>query len=332
MRRLRADSWAVHIPPGLVHQPNPTGRLPKFQPLLLHHQLALLDRGFQAIYVFRLFSDKNVPFVVPMIRNQRIDRIEQEAWRNRVFVPNTPYSYWVLPEYVLAKDHSKETAVVQIVFFYEPDPKEPAKDVPFVFATNVGGLSPTRIVELAEHYRDRWGIETGYQKKERASGPHVQRELCDPVVLAALERGRVQRVDAASSLANSLRRFTARASTSPAVTRVSASARRSAGRVRIGGWLVGGSVGSRRAASTSDEGGWAVYERPPRSPYHPAPPLRPNRNARTPAYIRSSRRDSGPTDDGGVACRRNVHRLRSSFCHGRARNWHGLRRRMRKAQ
>ncbi|MGQ0535275.1 MAG: transposase [Methanobacteriota archaeon] len=142
-------------------------------------ELALLDRGFQAVHVFRLFSEKNVPFVVPMIRNQRIDTLEGEAWRSRVRIPNTSYSYFVVPEYEMGNEDRR--VVVQLVFFYEPDPKEPDKDVPFVFATNAGELSPARIVELASTYRKRWGIETGYRKKNelrvRTCSPHYATRL-----------------------------------------------------------------------------------------------------------------------------------------------------------
>lgn len=128
--------------------------------------LALLDRGFQRVYVFLALLKRGLQFVVPVICNERVNRIEEEAWRKRTRIPNTPHSYYVVPEYVMQEQaRPKRTATVQLVYFFEPDPKNPEKDKCFTFATNPGPLTARDTLRLANKYRTRFGIEAGYREK-----------------------------------------------------------------------------------------------------------------------------------------------------------------------
>lgn len=129
-------------------------------------ELSLLDRGFAAIYAFDLFTKLDKRFVIPMIRNERIDKLEKEAYRARRSIPGTPYSWHVVEHYELGQ-HGKRQARVKLVFFYEPNPKETSKDDVFIFATNAGELSAGEIASYAKRYRERWGIETGYRVKDK---------------------------------------------------------------------------------------------------------------------------------------------------------------------
>lgn len=128
--------------------------------------LALLDRGFARTYVYLALLKHGIRFVVPLPDNERVSRLEEEAWRKRVYIPNTSYSYHTVPEYVI-KESGKEgrSATVQLVFFFEPDPKDTTKDKCFIFVTNPGPMSAQLVIELAERYRERFGIEAGYRSK-----------------------------------------------------------------------------------------------------------------------------------------------------------------------
>lgn len=129
-------------------------------------ELALLDRGFAAIYAFDLFTKLSKRFVIPMIRNERIDTLEKIAYRARQRIPGTPYSWHVIDDYELGQ-HGKRQASVKLVFFYEPNVKDPSKDDVFIYATNTGDLSADEITSYAKRYRERWGIETGYRVKDK---------------------------------------------------------------------------------------------------------------------------------------------------------------------
>lgn len=118
--------------------------------------LALLDRGFATIYAFDLFTRLKKRFVIPMIRNERVNTLEKEAFRLRRPIPGTPYSWHVIDNYVLGQDGPRQVAV-KLVFFCEPDTKETSKDKVFIYATNTGELSGEEIASYAKRYRERWG-------------------------------------------------------------------------------------------------------------------------------------------------------------------------------
>ncbi|MGQ0536750.1 MAG: hypothetical protein ACT4PT_11855, partial [Methanobacteriota archaeon] len=118
------------------------------------------------LYRVRDGVEGNIPFVVPAPASRLVTRLEREAWRLRVPILGTPHSFHAVT-HTVKEQRTGAKVPVQLVFFYEPDPKDVSKDVAFVFATNVGELSPSRVLWLASHYRDRWGIETGYREKDR---------------------------------------------------------------------------------------------------------------------------------------------------------------------
>lgn len=85
--------------------------------------------------------------------NDRIERLEREPWRVRVHIPTTPCSYHAMP-YEVTVQRDKTRVALQPVFFFEPDPRDPSKEVPFIFATNLGTVTPELAMFLAAHYRD----------------------------------------------------------------------------------------------------------------------------------------------------------------------------------
>ncbi len=152
--------------------------------------LALLDRGFANVGSFLVLAEPRIPFVTPMPGNRRIARMQETAWRERVKVPVKPYWYHVVPEHaIMESGKTGRSVTVQFVCFLEPHPKNKEGRTCFVFATNPGELKLERILELASRYRERWGIETGYQtdtceqvtRPECGAGPGWTRNEHAPV-------------------------------------------------------------------------------------------------------------------------------------------------------
>ncbi len=127
--------------------------------------LALADRAFFTVYGLRLRVEHARQFVVPAIRNQRVQSTREVAWRERQPIAGSPRSSFVVPEYAIGQ--GERAVTVQLVYVFEPDKKDPTRDDCFVFATNPGRLSPGEIATLATRYRERWGIETGYRCEDR---------------------------------------------------------------------------------------------------------------------------------------------------------------------
>lgn len=141
-----------------------------------------VDRGFYAVSYLNVLSDLKLPFVVPVPASERIKRLKEEAWRRRIRIPGTPYAYHVVPEYVIHENKKdRQSATVQLVFFFEPDSQDPSRDVCFVFATEPGNLGSDEIVDRANGYRERFGIESGYRSKNalrvRTSSSHYATRL-----------------------------------------------------------------------------------------------------------------------------------------------------------
>ncbi len=127
--------------------------------------LALADRAFFTVYALRMFLECARQFIVPAICNRRVQSHKEVAWRERRRIPDSPHSFFVVPEYVMGSGTS--TVTVQLVFFFEPNKEDPTRDDCFAFATNPGPLAAAEVVILAARYRERWGIESGYRCKDR---------------------------------------------------------------------------------------------------------------------------------------------------------------------
>ena len=130
-----------------------------------------LDREFfndeSASTLIRL----KIPFIIPAKKNQRIAKIIQEAHFNidAEKIPNSECSAFIA-DYSMKK--GKPSAVVKLAVILEPIEKGWDE---FAFITNMN-VSLENVLELAESYRSRWGIETGYRVKENVRGKTCSRK------------------------------------------------------------------------------------------------------------------------------------------------------------
>jgi len=127
-----------------------------------------LDREFfneeSASTLIRL----KIRFVIPAVRNKRVDRIIRDAQFNSEKIPNSD-CFASITDYAVKKGGQMS---VKLAVILEPTEKGWNE---FAFITNLG-VSLENVLELAESYRSRWGIETGYRVKENVRGKTCSRK------------------------------------------------------------------------------------------------------------------------------------------------------------
>ncbi len=122
---------------------------------LLHHAMkyvhikyVLLDRGFFSVDVINGIINLKLKYIMPAIKNDKIKQVVKDN-SNKV-------SYFL--KYTMGS--SKRNATFNLMVRYDEKDKEY-----YTFATNFEIKYKTDIERIAENYRKRWGIETGYRVK-----------------------------------------------------------------------------------------------------------------------------------------------------------------------
>ena len=151
----------------------------KTQEYVPNISLLLMDRGFFNARVIDLLNNLNIPFVIPAVKNRKIAALIRTARRTRSTIPNTSDSFYLV-DYLLA-----EQAKTQLVFYFRPSKDPTELDECFVFSTNLS-INIGNIKKVAEDYRTRWGIETGYRIKERVVGKTCSRSYVVRLLLLLL--------------------------------------------------------------------------------------------------------------------------------------------------
>lgn len=126
-----------------------------------------LDREFFNIESINALKELSIFFVIPVKRNKKIEKMIQkfkQKCRN-----NFPYEekYVLITEYTL--NRGKSSATFTLVIVVEPPKKPDDESNVFAYATNMP-VTRNNAIELADSYRRRWGIETGYRVKEEVRG------------------------------------------------------------------------------------------------------------------------------------------------------------------
>lgn len=127
-----------------------------------------LDREF--------FNDESVStlvwlkarFVIPAVRNGRVDRIIRDAHFDSEKIPNSD-CFASITDYSVKKEGQTPVKLAVIL-----EPTEKGWDE-FAFITNMD-VNLENVLEIAESYRSRWGIETGYRVKENIRGKTCSRK------------------------------------------------------------------------------------------------------------------------------------------------------------
>jgi len=126
-----------------------------------------LDREFFNIESINALKELFIFFVIPVKRNKKIDEIirefKQKCQKNLLHEEH----HFLIMEYTLNRGKSFATFTLVIVV---ESPKKPDDEWSvFAYATNMH-VDRNNAIKLADNYRKRWGIETGYRVKEEVRG------------------------------------------------------------------------------------------------------------------------------------------------------------------
>jgi len=125
-----------------------------------------LDRCFFDVESIKCLNGLSANFVIPAVRNKRIKRIIDEFKEN---CEKFPYKerFFLIKEYEMKK--GKDSVTFNLVIIVESPDDANGEWKVFAYATNVP-VTADNAFRLAEDYRKRWGIETGYRVKDRIRG------------------------------------------------------------------------------------------------------------------------------------------------------------------
>ena len=143
----------------------------------------LLDREFFNVESINALKELSTLFVIPAIRNKKIGRMIQEFKQNCQKSPPYEEHCMLITEYTLKR--GKNSATFTLVIIIEP-PKRPDDEwATFAYATNIS-ITRDNALEIADSYRSRWGIETGYRVKENVRGKTCSRNYAIRLFLQLL--------------------------------------------------------------------------------------------------------------------------------------------------
>lgn len=113
----------------------------------VHVKYVLLDRGFFSIEVLRVLEKLKLEYIMPAVKNDRIKQVVKDN--------SNKLSYFL--KYTMG---TKDKVTFNLMVKYDEKEREY-----YTFATNFEIKYKTDIEHIAETYRKRWGIETGYRVK-----------------------------------------------------------------------------------------------------------------------------------------------------------------------
>ena len=128
--------------------------------------LLFLDREFFDVESLTTLLSLPVQFVIPADHNNKIKELIISAHHQGVNIPGTE-SYALITPYTMKKGKKQVTVTLVIILYPSKKPGEPWDE--FTYVTNIP-VTLENVLELAESYRNRWGIETGYRVKEEVRG------------------------------------------------------------------------------------------------------------------------------------------------------------------
>ena len=141
-----------------------------------------LDREFFNIESINALKELPTPFVIPAIRNKKIDKVIQE-FKQKCQSPPYEEHYSLITEYTLKK--GRDSATFTLVIIVESPERFDGEWNVFAYAANIP-VTKDSALELADSYRSRWGIETGYRVKEEVRGKTCSRNYAIRLFLQLL--------------------------------------------------------------------------------------------------------------------------------------------------
>lgn len=115
----------------------------------VHIKYVLVDRGFFSIEVIKLLKAMAIKFIMPASKNKKIKRVIKD---------NLNKKNYFIKDYQMGQKKNRVT--FNLAVKYGEQDKEY-----YPFATNFEIKEEKDIKYIAELYRKRWGIETGYRVK-----------------------------------------------------------------------------------------------------------------------------------------------------------------------
>ena len=138
--------------------------------LLLKHAMSLgiainivlMDRGYLDVGVMKTVELLNLKYIILAKDNLKVLRFKEMEMK----YSTTGFSYLILNDIISSGSESIETKFVHVIYY----PHRKKHD--FSFYTNAD-VAEQNVRELAETYRERWGIQNGYlEKKEVKERTH----------------------------------------------------------------------------------------------------------------------------------------------------------------
>ncbi len=143
--------------------------------ILLRHALylnikiatVLMDRGYLDAGVLRKLELLNMKYIVPAKDNPKVKRFKKMEMK----YSDDGFSFLVIKAPISSVSESVDSNFVHVVYYSD------GKKHDFSFYTNMD-VNENNVRELAELYRNRWGIENGYLEKkdikERTHSPDMK--------------------------------------------------------------------------------------------------------------------------------------------------------------
>ena len=120
--------------------------------------ILLMDRGYLDAGVIRTVESLNMKYIIPAKDNKKVlkyKKMEMKYYNGIQFL--------VINDRISSGKESVETNFVHIIYY--PDRKR--HDFSFYTSINVDEVNAR---DIAETYRERWGIENGYLEKKDVKG------------------------------------------------------------------------------------------------------------------------------------------------------------------
>lgn len=131
-----------------------------------------LDREFFDVESLTTLLGLPVHFVIPADHNDKIKEFIISAHHQGVKISGTE-SYALITPYTMKKGKQQVTVILVVILYPSKKPGENMDE--FAYVTNIP-VTLENALELAESYRNRWGIETGYRVKEAVRGKTCSRQ------------------------------------------------------------------------------------------------------------------------------------------------------------
>jgi len=131
-----------------------------------------LDREFFDVESLTTLLGLPVHFVIPADHNDKIKELIISTHHQGVKIPGTE-SYALITPYTMKKGKQQVTVILVVILYPSKKPGETMDE--FAYVTNIP-VTLENALELAESYRNRWGIETGYRVKEEVRGKTCSRQ------------------------------------------------------------------------------------------------------------------------------------------------------------